>query len=453
MATEEKTGVPGPRDGDDVVGRPTVVLPRARPPRPPGSPKGPTDRRKPPLAAVASINALWGALVSFLPMLGVVAAITLAAPHPPPVWPTVRFGIGGWLLAHGVPLRVDGVPIALAPLAVTALAAWRCGRAGRNTMRAVGSRGAASAGPALAVSATIGLAYGVIGAVLALVASGPNLAVSPVRAALALGGFGFACAFVGATRGTKFAARLRTRMPAVLRDALRTGVIAVLLLLACGAAAVGASLAVHGGTGASMFANLHLDATQQAGVMLACLAFAPNVSVWAASFLSGPGFSLVAVPQLPIFAAAPQHAATGPAQFLLATPLVAGACAGYLLARRRKRLAAEAAALRDLRPGGAARGPDAGIGTSGVGGSANGAPGAAVPPAPGLALIGAAMLGGVVSTALLAVAGYVAAGALGRGPMASTGQVGLEFALIAGGGIVLGAAVGAGLGLVRRRRV
>src|SRR5262245_41427706 len=98
MATEEKTGVPGPGDGGDA---PTAPLPRSRPA------SGPA-RRRPPLAAVASINALWAALVSFLPMLGVVAAITLAAPHPPAVWPTIRFGIGGWLLAHGVPLRVGG---------------------------------------------------------------------------------------------------------------------------------------------------------------------------------------------------------------------------------------------------------------------------------------------------------------------------------------------------------
>src|SRR5690348_18349531 len=110
MAPEEKTGVPGPRDGDAAVHRPTVTLPSDRPRPPadgPGPPRGP-DRRRAPMPVAASLNALWAALVSFLPMLGTVAAVTLVAPHPPALAETIRFRVGGWLLAHGVPLRVAG---------------------------------------------------------------------------------------------------------------------------------------------------------------------------------------------------------------------------------------------------------------------------------------------------------------------------------------------------------
>ena len=42
----------------------------------------------------------------------------------------IRAGLAGWLLGHGVPLEHGPGPLGLAPLAVTALAAWRLTRAG-----------------------------------------------------------------------------------------------------------------------------------------------------------------------------------------------------------------------------------------------------------------------------------------------------------------------------------
>ena len=94
-------------------------------------------------------------------------------------------GLAGWLLGHGVPLGTSTGPLGLAPLLLTLLAAWRLNRAGLHVTRAIGARAQrlAAAG-ALQVAGTIGIAYGLLGALAALIVDGRGTEVSAGRAAL-----------------------------------------------------------------------------------------------------------------------------------------------------------------------------------------------------------------------------------------------------------------------------
>ena len=83
-----------------------------------------------------------------------------------------------------------------------------------------------------------------------------------------------------------------------------------------------------------MLRNYHAGVGGQAGIVLICLVYAPNVAVWASAYLAGPGFTLAGVPQLPVFAGLPSHPVNGAAQVLLATPVLAGRVAGIVMVRR-----------------------------------------------------------------------------------------------------------------------
>jgi hypothetical protein len=391
---------------DDVSARPTVALPVQRRPVPSSRPAGRPVRRAP-LSVAAGINALWAAAWTFVPILLIIAVITLAGSSRPPVTATLRYGMAAWLLGHGVPLRLDGQPITLVPLAVTLLAIWRCVRAGRNTSRALGVRRARSVRPAVVVAASVAIPYGLLGAAAAALARDPGLDVPIVRAGLTLGGFALVTAFFGAWPGTGFARRLRAGIPVAVRDGVRSAVVSVSFLLAAGAIAIGVQVAVSGPTATAILRNMHLGFAGDLGIVVVCLAYAPNLAVWASAYLAGPGFTLGQVPELPVFAGLPDRAITGAGQVLLVTPLIAGLVAGVLLARR-ARSGAEQSADRGR-------------------------------------LAGATLLTAPIAAVVLAAIGFAGAGALGGSALANTGEVGWEFALIGGLGIGIGALVGAQL--------
>jgi hypothetical protein len=387
---------------DDVSARPAVALPAQRRRAPPPGPA-----RRAPLSVAAGVNALWAAAWSFVPILVTVAVVTLAGSPRTPVTATLRYGLAAWLLGHGVPLRLDGQPITLVPLAVTALAIWRCVRAGRNTARALGVRRARSVRPAVVVAASVAIPYGLLGAAAAAIARDRGLELPILRAGLTLGGFAFVAGFFGAWPRSGFARRLRLRIPHVVRDGVRAGVVSVSFLLAAGAIAVGVQIAVAGATATAILRNMHLGFAGDLGIVLVCLAYAPNLAVWASAYLAGPGFTLGQVPELPVFAGLPDRAITGVGQVLLVTPVIAGLVAGVLLARR-----AGTDTDRSVSRG---------------------------------ALVGATLLAAPAAAIALAVIGFAGAGALGGGALANTGQVGWEFAVIGGLGIAVGALVGAQL--------
>ncbi|MEV6374372.1 cell division protein PerM [Micromonospora musae] len=382
-------------------------------PRSDGSP-----RSRAPLAVAAAVAAVGAALTSYLPVAVVLGLAQLTEDAGSPTG-ALRAGLTGWLLGHGVPLRTDAGPIGLAPLALTALVVWRLARAGVHVSRATGARGGRSPRQALVSAGTVGAGYALLGVLAALLTGG---AAAPLRAGVSFALLGTLAALVGAVRITGVARLFAERAPAVLRDGVRTGLVAGLLLLASGAGAAGLAVATGGGDAADMIGAYRTGVAGQAGIILISLAYAPNAMIWSTSYLLGPGFavgadtavrtsevSVGALPAVPLLAGLPRGPMDGLGAGLLAVPVLAGMAAGWLLARRVLRLAAE-----DRTP-------------SGWG-----------------SLLGPAAIAGPVAGVLLGVAAALSGGPLGGGRLAEMGpvawQVGAVTTAVVAASALLGAA-------------
>jgi hypothetical protein len=158
----------------------------------------------------------------------------------------------------------------------------------------------------------------------------------------------------GALREGGWPGRWLALLPLPLRDGLRTGGVAALLVLGAGAAATGLALAFSAGAAGDMISEYRTGVVGQAGLILVSLVYAPNAAVWAASYLVGPGFTigvgtkvstaavvLGEVPAVPLLAAVPEKALPTWSAVLLAVPLAAGMVAGWLLMRRKLRAEGE----------------------------------------------------------------------------------------------------------------
>lgn len=397
----------GARQIDDVSTRPTIVLPRQRGVRRPD----PRGRKGAPLPVAAVANGLWAAILTFIPVLTIVTAVTQIGAQRPPFFETFRYGLAAWLLSYGVPLRLSDYPVALVPLLVTVFAWWRVARAGRNTVRGVKARGRGSWSVTAGAAVAIAMLYALLGLGCAVLVNGSGVSVSPVRASLTLALFAGVSAALGAGAATSATRRLWWRAPAVARDGVRAGVVSAVLLIGAGALVAGVAVAAASSRAADMLHSYHAGVTGQAALIAICLVYAPNVAVWATAFVAGPGFTLVAVPALPVFAGLPSRPVTGAAQLLLAVPVLAGVGAGILLVRK-----------------------------SGVAGRAL---------ANWRMTLLVAALAGVSSAACLGAAGYVAAGSLGVSLLADMGQVGWQFPAISGVGIGVGCLIGLNTGRLR----
>jgi hypothetical protein len=366
------------------------------------------------LLLAAPVAAVWAAALSLLPIAALVCVGTWSRPQQ-----SVRPSLAIWLLAHGVPIAVANERITLMPLALTALAAWRLARAGVHAGRATGAHRRRGVRPSLMAAASVAICYGGLGSAAAMFARNP--AVSPWRAGLGLAGFALVAATGGALAQSRGARARVARLPAVLTDAVRTAAVAALLVVAAGAVAAGVLLAVHGAAASVLLRSYHAGVLGQAGITVLCLAYAPNLAVWAASYLLGPGFivgagSLVSpgavtigpLPALPVLAALPGGPTRGVATAVITVPFLTSAGAGWWLGRRR-----------------------AGAGRGGVLGAA----------------VGAGLVGGV----LLGLAARASSGSLGTGRLAQMGPDPWRVTLIASAVIGVGALVGAYVsGLLRR---
>lgn len=366
----------------------------------------------------SAVTAGWAALVSFVPLLAMVVVAWLAdGGSTAGTVTTLRFAGAAWLLGHGVPVGTAIGPVGLAPLALTALIVWRLVRAGRHTARAVGGDRRA----ALAGALGIAVGYGILAAIVALVVSTDDLTVAPVRACAVTGLVALLSAVAGTVYETGMAGHITRRLPPAARGGLRAGLCAALALLALGALAAGAAIAAHGNEAADTLRAYRAGAVGDIGMTVLCLAYAPNVAVWAVAYLAGPGFAvgtgtgvgiagvhLGPVPAVPVLAGLPADALPAAGTLLLALPLLVGAAAGVLLAR--------------WVPG----------------------------PLSRLAVAGA-VAGGLCGV-LLGVAGLLSAGSLGGGRMAEVGpswwQLGLSTTGLVGAAAIL---VALAARLVRRR--
>lgn len=332
---------PQPRPSDDeLAAMPTVKIPRGRPRQ---------VRRGGPLLVVAAVNTLLATVVCVAVVVVVVLLAQLSLGERLSGG-EILVALAGWLLAHGIPVKASIGDIALAPLSITMLVVWRLSRAGVHTARGSGARDTGSVRQALSIAGVIGVGYGLIGAVAAAVVDRPELTVTPWRAGLHLLVIGALAALLGSIRTTGALRQIARVTPLLVRDGVRTGTVAALFLLGLGAGATGLVTAISGGQAAQIFGAYPSGVAGQAGVTLVCLAFAPNVAVWAAAYLLGPGFVvgagtmiqpagvvLGAMPPLPVLSGVPERGLEGPLWALMALPVIAGAVANLLLVRRRLR--------------------------------------------------------------------------------------------------------------------
>lgn len=377
------------------------------------------------LAVAATVAAFGAAVQGFLPVLMVMALVQLAEGHTGSLGGLARLGLAGWLLGHGVPLHTGAGALGLAPLVLSALAAWRVAHAGVQVTRAVRARRTGSARSALAVAAAVGLAYGMFGALAAVALDSPGTGAPVGRSALHLGIFGALAAGAGAFAATGAFAAAVDRTPSPLRDGIRTGVVAALTVLGAGAGLAGLALAIAGGDATDTLVVYHTGVAGQAGITLLCLAYAPNVAVWAAAYLVGPGFavgqqttvritevSVDALPAVPFFAGLPDGSLGDAGLALLAVPVAAGMVAGVLLVRGQLNRAS---------------GPGA--------------------PSSWSSVVCSAVLAGPVAGLVLGLAAVASSGPLGGGRLSSMGPVAWQVGLL-GAGVVAGGAV---LGTVTAR--
>jgi len=307
------------------------------------------------------LSALIGALEAVL-----VAVVGLALPLVPftVVWGAVlgfgsdfaavwRAAVDTWLIGHGVDVRFTldaataaalGVPGAGDPVVVS-FALLGIGLATLLLARRAGRRIAQAPHPLLG-AATALVAFEAI-TVLATVLSLHEAARPSIVQAATLPALVFA---VGGAIGLVPAlprealAPLRDRIPEDARlavtEALRLGLACVAGLVAVAAVAVAVLLAVHYDEVIALYESLHTEALGGVVLTLGELALLPDLVVWAASWLVGPGFALGAgsqvspvgtavgpVPAIPVLGAVP----TGDLPFALAG-LVAPVGVAFLVA-------------------------------------------------------------------------------------------------------------------------
>lgn len=280
----------------------------------------------------------------------------------------LRVGALGWLLAHGSGVRVGDAAVSVVPLLLTLAAAWATWRVGLRVGDSVSGHGPdadqISDGErdwTVPVATTcLATGYVLVTAVTLVLAGTPDTAPSAARAigwslTLALVAGGGAVA-VGSGRAAIWAAMLPGNVRAtaascraVLRAVLVVSLVALL-----------AALVVDVATAVNVVSELRLGGGESVLFGLLTLVALPNATLFAASYLLGPGFTVGAetlvsptlvvtgpLPAFPLLAALPDSGPVpGWTVWLVGVPPVAAALGAALAQRRRPTVRWEEGALR-----------------------------------------------------------------------------------------------------------
>jgi hypothetical protein len=335
-----------------------TILDRAagalRPPRADVRPATPTA------AVLAAVQAAGGSL---LVVLAPAVVGWLATPERTTWTGVLRVGALLWLLGQHVPVTVTGGELSFAPLGLLAVCCASLVTAGRRMSRVLdpladriesGASRATPSLPGVAASAMFVAAYAALaGLVAALAGTGPArpdpLAAMLIAAVLAavFGLVGELAYVAGGVR--RVPGVVAARLPGVVRGAVRPAVAALAVQVGAGAVLLAAALALQRDYVMGLHHELAPGAAGGAVLTLAQVAVLPNLVVWAAALLAGPGFvvgagtsvtpaaiALGALPAVPVLGALPAPGLLpGVALLLLAVPFVAGGVAGLLVVRHR----------------------------------------------------------------------------------------------------------------------
>jgi hypothetical protein len=285
----------------------------------------------------------WGALIGaaclpalaiYLAAVAVLAMFTAAAGADSSVADAARLGAVGWLLTHHVPLTIDGAPLGVLPLLPTLLGG---ALAARGAAAVAARYGIHQPGDAGWVAGVIAGTHGVLGAVLALLATPVTVTADPALAAVICALVAGAAAALGLARPCGLLAAALRQAPSWVRPGLDAGLWGLAVLLAAGLTTVLLALAM---SAPEVIKASGSDAGSAFGLTVLSVGYLPNAAIAGLSWLAGPGFSIGAlafspltvhpgpVPAMPLLAALPQ----GPAQpwlsLALVVPLLVGAAVG-----------------------------------------------------------------------------------------------------------------------------
>jgi hypothetical protein len=346
---------------------------------------GPRTRPARPLVVTGGIAAC-AAAASGLAVLTTLTAIGwITAPHV-----GIGTGLGGvlrtatllWLVAHHVGVTVHGAGrIGMLPLGLVLLPGSLLALAGRWVVHAGAVTRLRHVGYA---AVALALPYTLLAGALAVASRSAQAAPSLWQALITSFLLALVAGGLGAARGLAPWSRLTRLMPARPRSIILGALGASALLVAAGAALVGANLALHLPEVKAATDALAPGAAGAALLLLAQLAYAPNAIIWAVAYVLGPGFAfgagtvvaptgstLGALPAFPMLAALPSGArSAGPvwvSVLVLATPYLAGVFAGIVTVRVTPTPVIEAAALWGFAAG-AATGAAAGLAAAFSGG-------------------------------------------------------------------------------------
>lgn len=325
------------------------------------------DQRPGSVVLAALYAAIWAAGVGLIAITVVVLlAWTAERRSGADAASALRIASDVWLFANGAPLRVGGSPFALIPLGLTILPVYLLIRAGTSLARTVD---VPSVGGALRAAGALAAAYGVLAVVAAGAAATPQVQVAPLRAFVAAAVLAVVCGGIGVIRGAGLWPDLWAQLPGWIRAATRGGAVAVAVVLAGGAVVAGGGLALSAGEAGRVLSGLGAGTVGAVALLLLSLAYVPTATVYAASFVIGPGFAVGAgttvspfdvrlgpVPALPLLAALPAGPVASWLAVLIAVPVIGGALAGALIGRQHRGVS-----LRWLLPTAAATGPTAGV--------------------------------------------------------------------------------------------
>jgi len=332
----------------------------------------------------------------------------------------VNGGVRTWLVSHGSGVTIENVPVDVVPLGAVAivvgLVVWAAGKSLHEPLEEVG--------PFIAVTAGT---YGVIAALLSVATNSDGLSTNMVRSTVVAVLVAAAGAALGVARNNGGLKKLWlsgkgfTGHPDV-RAVLPAAWSGMVALLGAALALFVVMFVLHLDRASDLWASLDPGLVGGISLGAGCALLIPNLVLWSASTLVGPGFALGtntsvdltgthlgAVPAFPLFAALPSPGENPGWVFILGlTPLVAGIIAGWNVKTIDGRPLLERIGL------GAAAGAAAGL-ACGI---------------------------------LIAVSG----GALGPGRMSVAGPPRVMPALVAMGVLALGGAIGAALGHYRVAR-
>jgi hypothetical protein len=283
-----------------------------------------------------------GAALVGLVVITAVVLLGWAATSDAPATTALRVAGQAWLAAQHSPIGTASGTIDLVPMGLVALPAGLLCRAGILLGRANEPSSLLEAARlTLAVAAT----YGAFAVAISLASGSAAARVGTLSALLGAIVIAFVGCGAGVIYGGELAGPLLTRLPAGTGSVLRAAAVAVFVLLACGTALAGASLALHSVRATDLSRSLGGGLAGGIIVLLLGLLYAPNAAVCGLSVAAGPGFGvgsgtsvtvfgthLGPVPAFPLLAALPEK--SSPLLYgALIVPVIAGVLAGTVIGR------------------------------------------------------------------------------------------------------------------------